>query len=371
MEAPPGRIHLGRLRPRDQLGRLNLITPEKVKQGVAEVREGRTFCLSLPLDYPGGAVLNPRRTPPVLSATGTEERPRYNMPFSVDNPLHTDVVCDDRVLLTLQYSTQWDSLCHVGAHFDADGDGRAEPLFYNGHHANVDVVGPIDYRTGERTTEPIGARRLGVENMAAHGIQGRGVLADLHAHFGQARKMVSRDDLLRVMDQDQVVVEKGDMLLLHTGFSQAILDMKRNPDGEKLGSSYAVLDGRDDALLRWITDSGIASLIADNYGVEAVPSRPGGLAPPAQAQPLPPDRAAAPASRRRRLTRDADRDSVRRSAQPRSGSMRRPLLNRLVKFAMQMTSASSTIWSSLKCRLRSPTAASRRPAPAARVIRSA
>jgi kynurenine formamidase len=91
--------------------------------------------------------------------------------------------------------------------------------------------------------------------------------------------MVSRDDLLRVMDQDKVVVEKGDMLLLHTGFSQAILDMKREPDGEKLGSSYAVLDGRDDALLQWITDSGIASLIADNYGVEAVPSRPGGSAP--------------------------------------------------------------------------------------------
>ena len=48
------------------------------------------------------------------------------------------------------------------------------------------------------------------------------------------------------------------------------------PDGDKLGSSYAVLDGRDDALLQWITEAGFASLIADNYGVEAVPSRPGG-----------------------------------------------------------------------------------------------
>ena len=33
--------------PDDQLGRLNLVTPEKVKQGVAEVREGK---LVLPLD---------------------------------------------------------------------------------------------------------------------------------------------------------------------------------------------------------------------------------------------------------------------------------------------------------------------------------
>ena len=54
--------------PDDQLGRLNLVTPEKVKQGVAEVREGKAFCLSMPLDYPGGSILNPRRKPPVLDA---------------------------------------------------------------------------------------------------------------------------------------------------------------------------------------------------------------------------------------------------------------------------------------------------------------
>ena len=53
----------------DQLGRLNLITPKKVLEGIAEVKEGITFCLSLPLDYPGGNVLNPRRHPPVLRPT--------------------------------------------------------------------------------------------------------------------------------------------------------------------------------------------------------------------------------------------------------------------------------------------------------------
>jgi len=36
--------------PDDQLGRLNLLTPEKVLQGVAEVKVGKSFCLSLPLD---------------------------------------------------------------------------------------------------------------------------------------------------------------------------------------------------------------------------------------------------------------------------------------------------------------------------------
>ena len=37
----------------------------------------------------------------------------------------------------------------------------------------------------------------------------------------------------------------------------------------------SVLDGRDKRLLQWITDSQISALIADNYGVEAVPAKPG------------------------------------------------------------------------------------------------
>ena len=49
----------------DQRGRINLLTPEKLKQGIAEVKEFQPFCLSLPLDLPGGNLLNPRRFPPV------------------------------------------------------------------------------------------------------------------------------------------------------------------------------------------------------------------------------------------------------------------------------------------------------------------
>ena len=48
----------------DELGRINLLTPEKVLQGVREVEAGISFCLSLPLDFPGGTVLNQRRHRP-------------------------------------------------------------------------------------------------------------------------------------------------------------------------------------------------------------------------------------------------------------------------------------------------------------------
>src|SRR6188508_180015 len=75
----------------DQLGRLNLITPKKVLEGIAEVKEGLSFCLSLPLDLPGGNVLNPRRLPPVLSPTGDENGWRFNFLTNQLNPLFHDV----------------------------------------------------------------------------------------------------------------------------------------------------------------------------------------------------------------------------------------------------------------------------------------
>ena len=96
--------------PEDQLGRLNLVTSKKVLQGIAEVKHGITFCLSLPLDYPGGAVLNPRRTPPELRPTVRNGKPNMTYPLRCDDPTATDVVCDDQVVLTLQYprsGTAW------------------------------------------------------------------------------------------------------------------------------------------------------------------------------------------------------------------------------------------------------------------------
>ena len=77
------------------------------------------------------------------------------------------------------------------------------------------------------------------------------------------------------MQDDGVSVEPGDMLVLHTGFAQVILDMNKTPDEDRLHNACAVLDGRDARLLQWITDSGIAAIAADNYAVEATPASPG------------------------------------------------------------------------------------------------
>lgn len=278
----PDGSNWGEFGPDDQLGRANLLTPEKVRQGIAEVREGLTFCLSLPLDYPGGNVLSPNRHPPVLRPTlRAGARPNMNLRLCEEIPEATDVVCDDLVVLHLQYSTQWDSFAHVGSLFDADGDGRDEAVFYNGFRAGTDIVGPSDAadaglpdaKAPGRSTSRAGA--LGIERMAEKGMQGRAVMIDLHAHHGRARALVGYDALMRVLEADGVEVESGDMVCLHTGFAEMVLEMGGTPDGERMATSCAVLDGRDSRLLRWITESGLAALIADNYAVESLPATPG------------------------------------------------------------------------------------------------
>ena len=262
--------------PDDELGRLNLVTREKVLQGVAEVKEGRAFCLSLPLDYPGKSILNPRRSPPELMPTQRDGRPIMGFPMRCVDPTALDIVCDDKVLLTLQYSTQWDTLAHVGQMFDVDGDGKPEDVFYNGFRSGRDILGPVTWQGTEASPrgEHVGATHLGVENMAAHGVQGCAVLIDLEAHFGRTGKAVGYDELEEVMRKDGVTVEQGDFVLLRTGFDRALLAMNKTPDPEELFRTTSALDGRDPRLLQWVTDSGVVALISDNYGVESTPAKP-------------------------------------------------------------------------------------------------
>ncbi|MBV8979862.1 MAG: cyclase family protein, partial [Acidimicrobiia bacterium] len=247
----PDRSTWGDFGDDDELGRINLLTPEKVLQGVREVEAGITFSLSLPLDYPGGVALNQRRHPPILAPTedmnGTADT-FFNVHMSEmedwGDPRYVDVWADDVVTLWLQYSTQWDGLAHVGAEFDADGDGTEEGVYYNGYRAGVDIAGPAEDARGDGYRHRSFLHHLGVEHMAFHGVQGRGVLVDLEHHFGREWKGVDLETLQEVMAADNVVVEPGDMLLLHTGFATQLLEMNREPDVRKLFTSCAWLDAR-------------------------------------------------------------------------------------------------------------------------------
>ncbi len=245
----------------DERGRMNLLTPDRVRAAAAEVREGLSFCLSLPLDLPGGNAVNPKRHPPRFGPVYQAGGLYYNYLWREQDPDNMDVTSDECVTLHSQYSTQWDSFAHVGAMFDADGDGEPEPVYYNGFRAYQDVGGPPG-------SGRIGARALGVENMATGGMQGRGVLLDLHHHFGDERVSVDCDMLMEVMARDGVQVQEGDFFLFHTGWDDLIIAMDGEPDAQRLHDCGAVLDGYDERLLEWITDSGLVAIATDNMAVE-------------------------------------------------------------------------------------------------------
>ena len=77
---------------------------------------------------------------------------------------------------------------------------------------------------------------------------------------------------MRVMEQDKVVVEPGDMVCLHTGFAQLLMDMKGNPDLHTLENSCAALDGRDSKTAQVDHRQSAVVLMADKLRGETYPA---------------------------------------------------------------------------------------------------
>lgn len=243
----------------DQIGRMNLVTPERRLAAVGEVREGLAFQLGLPLDYPRRQVFA-GRNPPVLAPTiSADGRPMYDwMPLG--GP--TDVVNDDQVVLGLQYSTQWDGLSHYGACFDADDDGIAEHIFYNGYRMDTHFVLPSEDRAPA-------ALALGIEQLAASCVQGRGVLVDLRGLGEGPLATVGHDALMRAMARQGAEAGEGDFLCIYTGYADILLRDGAEASDAELAACPG-LDGNDRALLDWIDRSGIAAICADNSMVEKI-----------------------------------------------------------------------------------------------------
>jgi len=239
----------------DQLGRLNLITPERRQAAIAEATEGIVFPLSLPLDHPKGEYAHGPRKPPQLVSTQLGHNHRFA-------PSVPDVVSDDYAIIYLQYSTQWDSFAHAGAVFDLTGTGEEVVSYYNGYRADVDIVGDP---SGSVTPQ---AKALGIENFAQTGIQGRGVMVDLERAVGTNRIGIDYDMLTQIMQEQGVTVEDGDLLCLHTGLTRIMLEQGDQLTHDTIEGSCAYLDATDDRLLKWITQSGISALIGDNLAIE-------------------------------------------------------------------------------------------------------
>ncbi|KAJ5127157.1 cyclase [Penicillium atrosanguineum] len=123
----------------DQLGRLNLLTPQRVKESAKDIQTGEMVRLDLPLNMP--------------------EKPAADREVfqHAIKTLIPDIAFDDTYTLNTQSSTQWDGFRHC-AHFQTK-------LFYNGASSS-DFVGDASNL------------RCSIHHWANHGIAGRGILLD-------------------------------------------------------------------------------------------------------------------------------------------------------------------------------------------------
>ena len=250
----------GEFGPDDQLGRLNYLTEENTLKAAQEIKVGKRFCLSLPLDVPRTNATNARRHPPEFKSLVRNGEVNFNLPLGRGNPGETAVNSDDAVIIYNQHSTQWDAFAHKGSMFDANGDGEPEPVHYNGHSICDENGKP---RFGE-----VGAWHLGIEHMARACVQGRGVLLNLKKHYGEQSHPVSFDDLMYILDSDGIQVERADILCVYTGYADLLLALGETVPEDLPRTRCSALDGRDEKLLRWIDDTGIAALASDNRAVE-------------------------------------------------------------------------------------------------------
>jgi kynurenine formamidase len=244
----------GRWGPDDQLGTVNLITPDKVREAAALVKVGKTISLTMPYDEQGpqSGYLG-RSNPHLYQLTsgpgylvGEQERveTRTLADWRESHGEPTAGYYDDVLVMPTQSGTQWDALCHFFWR------GR----MYNGHPA-------ADAGTA-------GSRSNGVQNYTGK-IVTRGVFVDLAGYRDvdtlEPGYAITTDDLDEYLGSKKLDIRPGDALLVRTGFMAA----RRGKWGDYAGGPSPGLS-LDTA--PWLHDNDIAAVATDTWGIEVLPN---------------------------------------------------------------------------------------------------
>lgn len=225
----------GRWGSDDEIGTINLITDDVVRDAAALVATGKRFALGLPLDQGG----------PQIGAIPGRTNPLRTM-LMINTPLTGDpsnfCTSDDTVTMGIQACTHWDGLGHVSY------DGQ----LYNGVPASV--------------INEFGANRLGIHNVTT--LVSRGVLLDVARAKGVDRLdggyAITGADLDAAADMGKVDVRPGDVVLVRTGQMQHFLA------GDKMAYGTPA-PGPSLQSVQWFRDHDVAAVATDNITFEVFP----------------------------------------------------------------------------------------------------
>lgn len=220
----------------DERGALNQIGPEELKRAFGLVRSAKVMSLAQPLSPQTPVPAHRAPLQHFMGRDGGDYAAGGKRPGGFQ-------FAEDTVVMPMHFGTHVDALCH--AWYDDQ--------LYNGFPS-----------TGTRSTT--GAARCGVDKMGP--IVGRGVLLDLVRLAGRPLgrgEAVSQEMLQEAAGRAKLHPEKGDVVLLRTGWLEAKLASPDYYDGEP---------GIDVGAARWLAERGVAAVGADNFAVEPIPFPP-------------------------------------------------------------------------------------------------
>lgn len=236
----PQRSAWGVFGENDEIGTLNLLTPERVAAAATLVKTGEVFSMSWELEKPH---------PPLFNRSAlrhTVQRRRRNVFDDIYDSFNT------------QSSSQWDGLRHYGHRTHG---------FYNGV-TEAQIADPANSING-------------IHNWARRGIAGRAVLIDFR-RFADAQGIsyspgvrygITAEQMHAAAAWQSVKFRPGDILLLRVGWIEwysSLNEEQRTALAQPGGMEIAGMT-QGEASLRFLWDNHFAAVCSDNPSFEANP----------------------------------------------------------------------------------------------------
>lgn len=221
--------------PDDQAGAANRITPTSVLDAAKLIQTGKTYSLGIIID-----ASTPAFPPRGLSLTVVQPNQQESA-----RPFAKMTYNDDIFTGWLGIGSQIDGLGHLGK----------EGMYYNCNDAkDFAAIG--------------GLTKLGIENVPP--IVTRGIVLDMAAHFGvdhlEAGKFFTVEDVKAVEKKQRTPVREGDVVLFHTGWTDAKL--KSDP------MAWASAEpGQSEEVAEYLASKKVVGVGADTWGLDVVPSQ--------------------------------------------------------------------------------------------------
>ncbi|PWZ03694.1 hypothetical protein BCV70DRAFT_197896 [Testicularia cyperi] len=302
----------------DELGTINLLTDEVVlKAAKDEIQTGRAVSLNWPLHLPTEPYFSRRAVTHKAFAIGGPHvchiRDEYIKNFKERNPDSNVVnngdegipVSDEHLEMNTQSGSQWDGLRHFG-HLGLNA-------FYGGASRSeiqktFDFPDRLPATPQELNTPEMRQRnKLGIHNLAKHGICGRGVLLDVFEYLsnhglGDVERnyefgtwsgygggkgydprtgfRITLADLEATAKHQKVEIRPGDILLIRSGFTARYYSLSAEeraawaepvrPDGKE-GMEFAGVE-QNEQITEWLWNNHVAAVAGDCPSFECRPS---------------------------------------------------------------------------------------------------